>query len=315
MKLFHDIVEFYKLYRDGAFDKLSKDLDTMRYKKTQLGQALSNLETQVNIAKKRLGTIENATVRKALNLKTDVDFESQHICFETTYRVILAGITPFLVGPAGSGKSTILAQIAQAMDLPFYPIPVNSLTENYNLIGHIDATSNYIPTPLYWAYKDGGVVSLEEIDAGNANVLTLMNTLISQNEFYFPCDTKNTPTKKHPKFILAASGNTYGTGANIKYIGRNALDAATLDRLSVIRVNYDTQMEDKLCQNKEWLKFVHMVRNNVDRLGMPYVVGTRAVVYGDRLLNAGLSREAVEQMVVFKGMNETDIQKACGRER
>jgi len=315
MKFFDQLSAFYKLYQDGTLDNLLGWVNSAKNKKGKIDTQFDVLEKSLDVAKNRLVTIENATVRKALDLKTDVDFESQHICFETTYRVILAGLTPFLVGPAGSGKSTILAQIADAMNLSFYPIPVNSLTENYNLIGHIDATSNYIPTPLYWAYKDGGVVSLEEIDAGNANVLTLMNTLISQDEFYFPCDTKDNPTKKHPKFILAASGNTYGTGANIKYIGRNPLDAATLDRLTVIRVDYDTEMEDKLCQNKDWLDFVHRVRDNVDKLGMPYVVGTRAVVYGEQLLNTGLSREAVEQMVVFKGMPSTDIDKIRGKIR
>ena len=114
---------------------------------------------------------------------------------------------------------------------------------------------------------------------------------------------------------MTASGNTYGTGANIKYIGRNPLDAATLDRFVVVYTDYDTELEDRLCSNKDWLSWVHKVRANADKLGMKVIVGTRAVLYGERLLNAGISREVVEQMVIFKGLPLADIDKLRGNTR
>ena len=48
---------------------------------------------------------------------------------------------------------------------------------------------------------------------------------------------------------------------------------------------------------------------------MKVVVGTRAVLHGDKLLNIGLPRDAVEKMVVFKGMSMADIDKLRGNTR
>ncbi len=311
MSFFRSFFEFYRLYKEAQFDVLSEAATTLWNKKLEIQYSLNNLEKEVGLSKARLGQIQDAAVRKSLGAKTDVDFATQHVCFETTYRVIAAGCSPFLVGPAGSGKSTILAQVAQAMDLEFYPMSVNSLTSDYNIIGYNDANGKYVSTAFRKAYEHGGIFSFEEIDAGNPNVLTVINNAMSQNRYTFP----DKIVEKHPKFILTASGNTYGTGANIKYIGRNPLDAATLDRFVVVYTDYDTELEDRLCSNKDWLSWVHYVRNVANKLDMKLIVGTRAVLHGEKLLNAGIPREAVEQMVVFKGLPLADIEKIRGNMR
>ena len=311
MEFIRKIIEVYNLYKSGKLDLILADVNQMQYQKNEIQNQLGALEQDVKLSKQRLGTVQDAVVRKTLGMNVNVDFSAQHVCLETTYRVIAAGCSPFLVGPAGSGKSTILAQIAEAMDLPFYPMSVNSLTSDYNIIGYNDANGKYIPTVFRQAYEHGGIFSFEEIDAGNPNVLTVINNAMSQDKYSFP----DKIVEKHPKFILAASGNTYGTGANIKYIGRNPLDAATLDRFVMVYTDYDKKLEHRLCANKEWLAWVHKVRSAVDRLDMKAVVGTRAVLHGEKLLNAGLPREAVEQLVVFKGMRMADIEKIRGNIR
>ena len=168
-----------------------------------------------------------------------------------------------------------------------------------------------MPTIFRQAYEHGGIFSFEEIDAGNPNVLTVINNAMSQDTYAFPDKIVN----KHPKFILAASGNTYGTGATLKYIGRNPLDAATLDRFVMVYTDYDKDLENRLCSNKEWLSWVHQVREVVAKYDMKMVVGTRAVLFGEKLLNAGIPLEAVKQMVVFKGAPRADIDKICGNIR
>ena len=311
MSFFEQVQKLYKLYKSGELDSITSAIQPMNDKKEEIKSSLDAFEKEINASKQRLGSIQDTIVRQSLGLSGDIDSESMHVSFETTYRVIAAGCSPFLVGPAGSGKSTILAQIAQAMKLEFYPMSVNSLTSDYNIIGYNDANGKYVSTAFRQAYEHGGIFSFEEIDAGNPNVLTVINNAMSQNKYTFP----DKIVEKHPRFILAASGNTYGTGANIKYIGRNPLDAATLDRFVVVYTDYDTQLEDRLCANKDWLNWVHNVRNIANDLDMKIIVGTRAVLHGEKLLNAGIPREAVEQMVVFKGMPLADIKKIRGRIR
>ena len=311
MSFFDSFLYFYDLHKQGQVDKALDAIQDFNNKQAKIHTQLDNLEKEIGLSKGRLGQIQDATVRKSLDAKIDVDYATQHICFETVYRVIAAGCSPFLVGPAGSGKSTILAQVANAMNLEFYPMSVNSLTSDYNIIGYNDANGKYVSTAFRQAYEHGGIFSFEEIDAGNPNVMTVINNAMSQDKYMFP----DKIVQKHPKFILTASGNTYGTGANIRYVGRNPLDAATLDRFVMVYTDYDTQLEDRLCSNKEWLAWVHSVRKNAEKLDMKVVVGTRAVLHGDKLLNIGLPRDAVEKMVVFKGMSMADIDKLRGNTR
>lgn len=305
MKFFNQLMAVYKLYRDGNLGTLLASMDALAQQQKNIRAELALLERDVGTSKARLGQIQNAAVRKSLGAVTDVDFLAQHVSFETAYRVVASGNSPFLVGPAGSGKSTILAQVATAMNLPFYPMSVNSLTSDYNIIGYNDANGKYVPTIFRKAFENGGIFSFEEIDAGNPNVLTVINNAMSQNTYAFP----DKIVEKHPSFIMAASGNTYGTGGNLQYVGRNPLDAATLDRFIMVHTDYDTNLENRLCANKEWLVYVQAVRRVVNEYQMKLVVGTRAVINGEKLLNAGLPRDAVEEMVLFKGLPIADVNK------
>ena len=315
MSFFNQLMTVYKLHRNGeldrlitAFGDLQNGAQDLQKRRNGIYGELNRLQNDIGTARTQLGRAQDAVVRKSLGMPGDIDAASQHASFETAYRVIAAGCSPFLVGPAGSGKSTILAQIAAAMELPFYPMSVNALTSDYNIIGYNDANGKYVPTIFRTAYENGGIFSFEEIDAGNPNVLTVINNAMSQDKYAFP----DKIVDKSPKFILAASGNTYGTGANMQYVGRNPLDAATLDRFVMVYTDYDTQLEDRLCTNKEWLNYVHSVRNAVNKFQMRLVVGTRAVIHGDKLLAAGLARDAVEEMVLFKGVPVSDVQKIRG---
>jgi hypothetical protein len=54
--------------------------------------------------------------------------------------------------------------------------------------------------------------------------------------------------KRHKTFRLVLAANTWGTGATRQYVGRNQLDASTLDRfcLATIFVTYDESLESSL---------------------------------------------------------------------
>jgi len=299
MGFIRNFKELVELHRSG---KLS-DIVSLANKKDCLETTLDQLEKDVSTARGRLGNIVDAGVRKALNLPTSANQSILHQSFEDVYRIIAAGCSPFLVGPAGSGKSTLLEQVANSIGLPLYAMSVNAMTCDYNIIGYNDAQGRYVSTAFRDAYENGGVFSFEEIDAGNPNVLTVINNAMSQDRYMFP----DKIVKKHPKFVMSASGNTYGTGATVQYVGRNSLDAATLDRFVMVFVGYDETMEDRLCPNKDWLNFVRRVRNVVNNQGMKFIVSTRAILDGQRLLNAGLAEDKVAKMVVFRGMAQSDI--------
>ncbi|MCM1294498.1 MAG: AAA family ATPase [Muribaculaceae bacterium] len=299
MGLIGNIKTLVKLQRDG---KLADAIDLVK-KMQDTESSLNQLAHDVGVARVRFGNVVDSGVRHALNVPNASDNSVLHSSFSDVYRIVAAGCSPFLVGPAGSGKSTVLEQVAKSMNLDFYPMSVNALTSDYNIIGYNDANGRYVSSAFRDAYEKGGLFSFEEIDAGNPNVMTVINNAMSQNQYLFP----DKIVKKHPKFVMAASGNTYGTGANIQYVGRNSLDAATLDRFVTVYVDYDNAMEERLCGDKDWLNFVRSVRNIVNSQGMKFIVSTRAVLDGARLINAGMAPDKVAKMVVFKGMAQSDI--------
>ena len=102
-----------------------------------------------------------------------------HKVFSSVLNDVKLNIPAMLVGPAGSGKSTLLYQIAKELKLQYYPMSVNGQTAEYHIIGYKNANGDYIGTAFRDAYEKGGLFSFEEIDAGNPNVLTVINNALS----------------------------------------------------------------------------------------------------------------------------------------
>lgn len=204
----------------------------------------------------------------------------------------------FIVGPAGSGKSFAVEQIAKDMGLPFYFLSVGSQTSMANILGFIDAHGSYRTTVFREAYEKGGVFLFDEIDAGNANVLVCVNASLAGTSCSFP----DGMVKRHENFICVASGNTYGLGANRQYIGRNQLDAASLDRFVVIDWEYDENLEKNLSSNSEWVQVIQAIRKRTEKLGINLVVSPRASIEGSDIRNnTSLDLNTVLEMTVFKG--------------
>lgn len=156
--------------------------------------------------------------------------------------IIKAGLSVYLHGPAGTGKSKIGEVCAKALNLNFYPMSVCAQSTKSDLAGYMDAHGKYVSTIFRKAYEEGGLFLLDEVDNGNANVLNVLNNALANNCMAFPDGMVN----KHPDFRCIAAANTFGTGASEQYIGRNALDAAFKDRFVSQLVDYDNELEKHL---------------------------------------------------------------------
>ncbi len=214
----------------------------------------------------------------------------QHNQFENLIKVVGTGQAVLLVGPAGTGKTHAADQVAQSFDLKFYSIAVGAQTSKSDLVGYMDANHNYVRTQFREAYEHGGLFLLDEADAGNSNVLILLNAALSNGYMAFP----DSMVARHEDFRMVATANTYGHGASRQYVGRNQLDAATLDRFVTIAWDIDERVEANLAGTtevgKKWLKVVHAVRKKaIDELQLRVVISPRATQRGALLLNAGMA--------------------------
>lgn len=227
------------------------------------------------------------------------DMGIQHKDFEALLKLASGRLDTMLVGPAGSGKTTICHNIADAFELPFYMTSVGQQTTKTDLLGYQDANGNYVKTHLRQAYEFGGLYLMDEIDAGNANVITILNSLLANGMAAFP----DAMVKRHKDFIFFAAANTFGRGNDRQYIGRNQLDAASLDRFTVVSFDYDNQLELAISGNEIWTKKIQAMRDKAFDLKLQVVISPRASIKGASLLAAGFSEDEVLDMIVFKGCN------------
>lgn len=238
-----------------------------------------------------------------------VDLGIQHESFETLLTLVGAGVHPYLVGPAGSGKTTAASAVAKALDLPFYSESVCIQTPASKLVGYMDANGNYVGTPFRRAYEKGGVFLLDEIDNGNANVLAMLNSALSNGS----CSFADGMVKRHKDFRCIAAANTFGNGADRQYVGRCQLDAATLDRFCTLVWDYDEEMEIAIAGNREWTEYVQACRKGAADLKIRIVISPRASIEGARLLEAGMLRSEVETLRIWKGLEKGSIDKIKSR--
>ena len=240
----------------------------------------------------------NAKLEITIDGKTTRVEGKRHRQLETLITYTALRLPTLLVGMAGTGKTHAGEQASEALDIPFYSMSVGAQTSKTDIIGYMDANGKYVKTFFREAYENGGVFLMDEIDAGNANVLIQVNAALSNGLCAFP----DAMVKKHKDFVFIASANTYGTGASRQYVGRNQLDAATLDRFAIIDWEIDDELEQSLAigvYGQAWYQAVKAARGYVADHNIRAVVSPRATLKGSQLLAAGIHVDEVVKAVLL----------------
>jgi MoxR-like ATPase len=145
-------------------------------------------------------------------------------------------------------------------------------------------------------YRDGGVHLFDEIDAADPNLMVLINAALANGHLSIPFE--DMIVHRHADTAIIAAANTFGTGASRQYVGRNALDAATLDRFAVstVYVDYDRALEEKLTAGfDQWRERCWDLRDKIVQAGLRRIMSTRTLVNGRKRLAAGDSIDSIEQ--------------------
>lgn len=221
-----------------------------------------------------------------------------------------------LVGPAGTGKSMLAKHAAKALGLEFQAISLGPTTPMSKIFGYYDAHGNYHDTPFRRAFEHGGVMLLDEIDNGHPGLLAELNQALALGT----CAFADGMVDVHENFRVVATGNTYGTGADRHYVGRQALDSATLDRFVAIDVAIDEKLEERLALRhapshtdtvRELLEEIRDMRATADEKQLPVMISPRASIDGAKLIEAGATIDQVLSWRVIRGMSQAH-QRALG---
>ena len=208
-----------------------------------------------------------------------------------------------LIGPAGTGKTTIAKQIAKKKNWRLKLVPKAEFSED--LTGYRDSSAQWVKTVLYKAIKEplaegekGTLVMFDELDTFGSSALVAINNLLSQGEIVFDNETCFIPEN----FYVLCASNTVGLGADEVYTGRVALDGATLNRFAYIFVDYDKNVELEIAEgNDQLVDFCDNLRRCCEKLDIKWLISYRnieGIQQGQKLLGID---EAMRQYL-FKFM-------------
>lgn len=266
--------------------------------KAQLDPEEVRAIVKAEIEAAKLPRVVTHTVKLERADGTAIEVTGQHKAFADVMRAAIARVHVWLAGPAGSGKSHTAKAIAQALGLPFRFS--STLLQPYDVTGYVDGAGLYHATPFYHAFKDGGVFLADEADGWDSNAFLALNAALANGQMEFP---NGEQIKAHPDFICIAAANTWGMGANFAYVGRNKLDASTLDRFVTLAFDYDEGLEMQIAGNEGWTRRVQAWRAKAFAKGLQVVISPRASIMGAKLLAAGFPESQVIEMAVKKSMS------------
>jgi hypothetical protein len=244
-----------------------------------------------------------------VEIKTNSE-EHYHPKFETIANYLRWDKQVMLVGRAGTGKTTIAHQLADAFGVKFAHLSCSAGMSEAHLLGRMLFDGEYVLADFVDIYENGGVFLFDEFDAMDGNTAVVINSALANGKMSVP-NRKDKPTAyRHKDCYIITASNTWGTGyGDGIYAGRNKLDGATLDRFCASRVlfDYDTKLERKLAPNKDIAKALWTLRKRVEKYKLQRIVSTRLFFTANVHTKGG---ESVKDFFNTVTIDWTDEEKA-----
>lgn len=271
------------------------------------------------------GLVRQEVVINRGGVKTELKGEVFHPRFDWILQLAAAGKPIFIVGPTGGGKTVLASQVARALhgdkwQDKFGILSCSPATAERHFLGraipNITTGSDvYRCADFVRIYETGGVFCADEIDAGDASVFLVLNAALANGYLPVPDRTEKPIAKRHPDFVFIACANTWGRGADRRYVGRNALDEATLDRFRIgtVPIDYSPAIERAVCPDTDLFDLLTGWRKKIFDERLERVLSTR--FFGDAydMLKRGASLDNITR-AFFSGWRTDEVRKVLGRE-
>lgn len=145
----------------------------------------------------------------------------------------------FLYGPSGTGKSSLVRQIAALVRRPVRRVSLNGETSVADFVGHWTVNENrqtvFVNGILPQAMREGHILQLDEVDAMQPEIGFVLQQVLEQDGHLLLTDTGEDITP-HADFRLVATANTLGFGSDsgLYASGTHTLNFSWLDRWDVV---------------------------------------------------------------------------------
>lgn len=267
-----------------------------------------NEERVLELIEQALATRPNTKIDVTYNGRAAVTLDQQHENFPLLLHRMKCRTHTWLVGPAGSGKTTAAENVAKALSLPFYF--TGAIDNEYKLTGFVDAQGRYVSKQFRQAYEHGGIFLFDEIDVSLKPAVMAFNGALANSA----CDFPDGSVKRHSDFVAIAAANTFN-GSTADY-QRDKQDGSTLDRFAYLAWNYDEKLERSILASTypdqiPWLDYVQKVRANCKLHGVSHIVSPRATFEGAKSQANGGTWDQDVNDFIRKGLSDALWRKVC----
>jgi len=149
-----------------------------------------------------------------------------------------------LEGPPGTGKSTLLRSVAEALGVGFAFVEGNAELTPARLVGHFDparvltdgySADVFVDGPLVSALREGSLLYVEEINRIPEETLNVLITVMSEGEITVP---RLGTVKSAAGFRLVAAMNPFDA------VGTARISSAVYDRVCRVAMTYQSSTDE-----------------------------------------------------------------------
>lgn len=165
---------------------------------------------------------------------------------ESIAAALAAGRHLLLEGPPGTGKSTVLREIASASGVPFEFVEGNAELTPARLVGSFDPAAVlesgyspdvYIDGPLVSSLRTGGLLYVEELNRVPEETLNVLITVMSEGELHVP---RLGRVPAEPGFRMVAAMNPFDA------VGTARISSAVYDRVCRLGLPYQDAADEAI---------------------------------------------------------------------
>ena len=216
-----------------------------------------------------------------------------------------------IMGPTGSGKTTLPIAWSAATGRRCYSVSGNQSVEPSQLFGKYvpDGVGGFvwIDGPVTEIVRNGGTLILDEVNFISPKITTVLFSLLDARREITLLDHHGEVIRAHDDLVIVGTGNP-------GYIGTNRLNEAFHNRHAIhLEWDYDAAVEKKLVRSKSLREMVSAIRAQAENAGIETPIGTNVMIEFEKIIGkvgwtfargnflrrfeAGEERQAVETII------------------
>jgi energy-coupling factor transporter ATP-binding protein EcfA2 len=242
-------------------------------------------------------------------VKTPPIPKSEIPAFQKIVDDLVLGQNVFLVGGAGTGKTTLAQNVAQALGRQFMTINCSQWTAPTEIIGG-QTLDGYQEGKLIEAWEKGLVLILDELPKIDPNTAGLLNDALAKSKIpgAIIFNSRKESFARHPSFAVIATGNVWPNRESLAYGANNKQDLSLLDRFAgaVYFIEKNPELEVKLVGSQILWAWCNELRRLVEELKYEGQVSLRFMLTCRDTLRLELSRLSAKGLKPDEGKTLAD---------